>query len=79
MNKKLYYAAQESAYKKIQERGEAGWMRKSMEDFRDPETDKIIKTIRQISSLFPKLIRFGDALFNSRTGYRPLSLFFFDF
>ena len=42
MNQKSYYTAQESAYKKIRENGEAGWLRKTMDDFRDPETDKII-------------------------------------
>lgn len=43
MNQKSYYTAQESAYKKIRENGEAGWMRKTIDDFRDFETDKIIK------------------------------------
>ena len=42
MNQKSYYTAQESAYKKIRENGEAGWQRKTMDDFRDSETDKLI-------------------------------------
>lgn len=42
MNQKLYYAAQEPAYKIIREKGEAGWLRKTIADFRDLETDKII-------------------------------------
>lgn len=40
--KPSYYTAQESAYKRIRERGEAGWQKKTFEEFRDPITDKII-------------------------------------
>lgn len=42
MKQKSYYTAQESAYKKIRENGEAGWLRKTMDEFRDSETDKLI-------------------------------------
>lgn len=43
MSKPTYYSAQESAYKIIREKGEAGWQKKSFAEFRDDETDKIIQ------------------------------------
>jgi 2-polyprenyl-3-methyl-5-hydroxy-6-metoxy-1,4-benzoquinol methylase len=42
MIKPAYYVAQESAYKLIREKGEAGWLRKSFDEFRDVETDSLI-------------------------------------
>lgn len=41
--KPAYYSAQESAYKIIREKGEAGWQKKTFAEFRDPVTDKIIQ------------------------------------
>lgn len=42
MKKPAYYAAQDSAYKLIRERGEAGWQVKSFDDFINPQTRKLI-------------------------------------
>lgn len=42
MAKKTYYSAQESAYQTIRNNGEAGWLRKTMDEFRDAKTDAII-------------------------------------
>jgi 2-polyprenyl-3-methyl-5-hydroxy-6-metoxy-1,4-benzoquinol methylase len=50
MKKPSYYSAQESAYKIIRQKGEAGWMKKTFEDFRDGKTDKIIQNY--VSSYF---------------------------
>lgn len=45
MKKPAYYAAQESAYKQIHEKGEAGWQVKSFDDFINPETQKLISNL----------------------------------
>ncbi len=44
MNQKKYYSAQESAYKKIKENGEVGWQKKTMNEFRCEDTERIIRS-----------------------------------
>ncbi len=72
--KPSYYAAQESAYKLIRERGEAGWLRKSFDEFRDPTTDKMI--IDYVKAVFQNTNRL-DAL-DVGTGSGPTAHTLYD-
>jgi 2-polyprenyl-3-methyl-5-hydroxy-6-metoxy-1,4-benzoquinol methylase len=46
-----YYAAQETAYQVIRKKGEAGWLRKTFDEFRDAETDALLQSY--VSTHFP--------------------------